>query len=75
MVIQNMVPHKLISRFNKAEYNVMEKKRNELILNGDGKTIRRHVTQVKKIPNKIIKGDGSRPGEVSQDIIKTDKHI
>ncbi|XP_030760720.1 uncharacterized protein K02A2.6-like [Sitophilus oryzae] len=50
VVIQNIIrPHKLTSRFNSVEYDVIERNGNELILFGDGKTIRRHVAHVKKI--------------------------
>lgn len=53
MVVQNLIaPHKLTSRFGKTEYEVMERIGNELTLSAEGKTIRRHTMQVKKLPEK-----------------------
>lgn len=52
VVAQNVViPHKLTSRFNEAEYVVTEKNGNEVTLVGNGKTMKRHISHVKKIPS------------------------
>lgn len=58
VMVQNVVvPHKLTPKFGKTEYVVVERKGNEVVLGMDGKTIRRHIAHVKKLPGKI-KGKG-----------------
>lgn len=42
--------HKLMSRFTKDEYEVTRRSGNEVELINNGKTIRRHVSHVKRVP-------------------------
>ncbi|KAG5897166.1 hypothetical protein JTB14_020895 [Gonioctena quinquepunctata] len=52
VVVQHaLIPHKLTSRFGTTEYVVTERRGNEVTVTGDGKTMKRHVTHVKRIPS------------------------
>nr|XP_023024982.1 uncharacterized protein LOC111513053 [Leptinotarsa decemlineata] len=52
VVTKNMVIlHMLTSRYNPIEYVVTQRVGNEVTLVGDGKTMKRHVHHVKKIPS------------------------
>lgn len=51
VLVKNAVfPHKLTTNWGNASYEVIKKNGNELLLEGDGRFIRRHVTHVKKVP-------------------------
>lgn len=62
-----VVPHKLTTKFDKTEYVVMEKNGNEVVLSRDGKTIRRHITHVKKLPDKTKEEGQNETCEILQD--------
>ncbi|KAG5869545.1 hypothetical protein JTB14_018677 [Gonioctena quinquepunctata] len=50
VVVQHaVIPHKLTSRFGTTEYVVTERRGNEVTVTGDGKTMKRHITHVKRI--------------------------
>lgn len=52
VVVKNIFfPHKLTANFSNIEYNVLHRNGNELTLFGDGKTIKRNVAHVKRIPD------------------------
>ncbi|KAG5866291.1 hypothetical protein JTB14_023254 [Gonioctena quinquepunctata] len=51
VVQHSVIPHKLTSRFGTTEYVVTERRGNEVTVTGDGKTIKRHITHVKRIPS------------------------
>lgn len=44
------MPHKLTPNFGEAQYEVVKKTGNELILEGQGRVIGRHVSHAKKVP-------------------------
>lgn len=55
VVTQNMMTtNKLEGRYLNEEYEVIEKKGNEVTLQKDGKTFKRHTTHVKKLPTETI---------------------
>ncbi|KAG5875425.1 hypothetical protein JTB14_005323 [Gonioctena quinquepunctata] len=51
VVQHSVIPHKLTFRFGTTEYVVTERRGNEVTVTGDGKTIKRHITHVKRIPS------------------------
>ncbi|CAL1671802.1 unnamed protein product [Lasius platythorax] len=55
----------------------MERIGNELTLSAEGKTIRRHITQVKKLPEKEQNEPGEEQNdlnEAGQDVTTTEEH-
>lgn len=52
VLVQNLTrSNKLESRFQNKEFEVIQKNGNEAILAREGKTLRRHVTHLKKVPS------------------------
>lgn len=55
VIAQNMnIPNKLETRFGNEEYEVIEKKGDEVTIMKDGKIFKRHTTHVKKLPKDSI---------------------
>lgn len=44
------IPHKLTSKFNDTECHVTERNGNEVALVGNGKTMKTHISPVKRMP-------------------------
>ncbi|KAG5893745.1 hypothetical protein JTB14_001389 [Gonioctena quinquepunctata] len=61
VVQHSVIPHKLTSRFGTTEYVVTERRGNEVTVTGDGKTMKRHITHVKRIPSITGTYVGSMP--------------
>ncbi|KAG5887202.1 hypothetical protein JTB14_016687 [Gonioctena quinquepunctata] len=61
VVQHSVIPHKLTSRFGTTEYVVTERRGNEVTVTGDGKTMKRHITHVKRIPSITGTCVGSMP--------------
>lgn len=62
VLVKNMVtPHKLCTRFDGGEYDVIERKGNEVSVMRDGKVYKRQVSHLKKIigkiPGNVMNGD------------------
>lgn len=51
VLLQNVIfPHKLTTKFSPTKYHVIQRNGNEVVIDDNGRTLRRNIGQVKKLP-------------------------
>lgn len=79
MLLRNVVfPNKLTTTFDPAEFEVIERKGNDVTVQGNGKIIRRNISHLKRIPTAPeldtipISGHSTEPSSAASEGVASD---